>query len=40
MIEIDFLFVIKIFPVRDFWQIWQLPNCKIVIFVDSCGNVN
>ena len=30
---------LEFFLIRDFRIIWQLPNCKIVISVDVCGNV-
>ena len=30
---------IEFFPIRDFRLIWQLPDCKIIIFVNFCGDV-
>ena len=28
-----FIQKLEFFPIGDFWLIWQLSNCKIVIFV-------
>ena len=30
---------LEFFPTRDFRQVWQLPNCKIIMFVDVWRDV-
>ena len=33
-----FRFFLQFFLIRYFRQIWHLPNCKIIIFVDIYGD--